>query len=191
VQRHREATRRQPVWRHPRWYRLRPRLRRAGFTFGKATCLLVGSGGAGAAIAAALVAEGIAYLGVNSRSAGSAAALVGRLGDYAYRSDLRIELATNDPSGYDLIVNATPLGMNDGDPLPIDVTRLTAGTMVADIVMGDVTPLLRAAAACGCKTQPGTKMLVEQAPSVLELWGFGAVAPEEIRQLTDALGWQA
>ncbi len=164
-------------------------LRHASFTFGNARCLLVGSGGAGAAIAAALVAEGIAYLGVNSRSADSAAALVGRLRDYANRFDVRIELATNDPSGYDLIVNATPLGMNDGDPLPIDVTRLTAATTVADIVMGDVTPLLRAAAARGCKTQPGTKMLIEQAPSVLALWGFGSVTSEEIHELTDSFGW--
>lgn len=164
-------------------------LRRAGFSLGNARCLLVGSGGAGAAIAAALVAERVSYLGVNSRNEDSAAALVGRLRDYASRPDVRIEAATNDPSGYDLVVNATPLGMNDGDPLPIDVTRLTPGTMVADIVMGEVTPLLRAAAARGCKTQPGTKMLIEQAPSVLDLWGFGSVTPEEIRQLTDVLDW--
>lgn len=164
-------------------------LKRAGFEFGNARCLLVGSGGAGAAIAAAVVPEGISYLGVSSRNAESAAGLVGRLRDFASRPDVRIEVASNDPGGYDLVINATPLGMNATDPLPIDVARLTPGTMVADIVMGDVTPLLRAAAARGCKTQPGTQMLIAQAPAVLKLWGFGEVTPEEIRQLTDALGW--
>jgi len=61
--------------------------------------------------------------------------------------------------------------------------------MVADLVLGDVTPLLRTAAARGCNAQPGTQMLIEQAPSALELWGFGSITPAEIRQLTDAPGW--
>jgi len=164
-------------------------LERAGFRFANAKCLLLGSGGAGSAIAAALIEEGVAYLGITNRNADSAAALVNRLRLHADRRDVRIEIVPNDPRGYDLIVNATPLGMKEGDPMPVDVTRLSAGVTVADIVVGDATPLMRAASARGCKTPPSAQMLVEQAPAALELWGFGSVSREQVRSVADSLGW--
>ena len=43
--------------------------------------------------------------------------------------------ASNDPAGFDLVINASPLGLNADDPLPIDVARLDADTVVVDILM--------------------------------------------------------
>ena len=60
------------------------------------------------------------------------------------------------PTGFDLVVNATPAGMRDGDPLPVDVAKLDGKMFVADIItMPLLTPLLAAAQAKGCGTQNG------------------------------------
>ena len=64
------------------------------------------------------------------------------------------EVATGskDPAGYDIVVNATPLGMNDGDPLPIDVTRIAPTTFVGEVVMKqEITPLPARGAGKGCR----------------------------------------
>ena len=53
---------------------------------------------------------------------------------------------SDDPAGFDLVVNATPLGMGAGDPLPFDVDRLAPATFVGEVVMqAEITPFLRAA----------------------------------------------
>jgi shikimate dehydrogenase len=158
-------------------------LKRAGFRFAGARCLIVGSGGAGAAIAAALVTEGVAFLGITNVRMSSATALVGRLVEHATSRATRIEAVPNDPSGYDLVVNATPLGMNAHDPLPMNITRLAPGTTVADVVMAtDITPLLRAASERGCRIHPGSEMAIEQGPSILDLFGLGAVSSDALRR---------
>jgi shikimate dehydrogenase len=87
-----------------------------------------------------------------------------------------------DAAGFDLVVNATPLGMNADDPLPIDVSRLAAGTFVGEVVMKqEITPLLRAARERGCGIQVGTDMLFEQIPLYLEFFGFGHATADELR----------
>ena len=93
-----------------------------------------------------------------------------------------VAIATNDPAGYDLAVNATPLGMNPGDPLPFDVARLSTSTFVGEVVMKqEITPLLEAARARGCRYQVGTDMLFEMIPAYLEFFGFGTTTPEDLR----------
>jgi len=88
----------------------------------------------------------------------------------------------NDPAGYDLVVNATPLGMKHDDPLPFDVSRIAPTTFVGDVVMKqEITPLLAAARAKGCPIQVGTDMLFEMIPAYLEFFGFGSATPEELR----------
>ena len=68
-----------------------------------------------------------------------------------------------DPTGHDLVVNATPAGMRDGDPLPVDVAKLDGKMFVADIItMPLLTPLLAAAQARGCRTQNGQDMFNAQ-----------------------------
>lgn len=82
------------------------------------------------------------------------------------------------------MVNATPLGMRDGDPLPLDVTRLAPETFVGEVVMKDtVTPFLRAALERGCPVQVGTDMLFEQIPAYLEFFGLPVATPDELRAL--------
>ena len=84
-----------------------------------------------------------------------------------------------------MIVNATPLGMNEGDPLPFDMDRVSPGTFVGEVVMRtSITPLLAAAQARGCPFQMGTDMLFEMIPAYLEFFGFGTATPEELRAVS-------
>jgi len=87
-----------------------------------------------------------------------------------------------DPAGHDLVVNATPLGMNEDDPLPLDVSRLDARSFVGEVVMRtEMTAFLTAAAAKGCKVQVGSDMLFEMIPAYLEYFGFPTASAEELR----------
>jgi shikimate dehydrogenase len=75
-----------------------------------------------------------------------------------------------------------PLGMNEGDPLPMDVSRISPSTLVGEVVMKqEMTPFLRAVAARGCRYQIGTDMLFEQIPAYLEFFGFPTTTPENLR----------
>jgi shikimate dehydrogenase len=155
-------------------------LKRKGVELGGATCLVVGAGGVGSAIAASIAAESpgsIALFDTHPRSAESLAARLRQ-----YYPALRVEIRPNDPAGYGLVVNATPLGMKPGDPLPVDPTRLDRKTFVGEVVMKrEMTPLLEAAAARGCRFQVGTDMLFEQIPAYLEFFGYGTTTPEVLR----------
>src|SRR5512133_2034553 len=98
---------------------------------------------------------------------------------------LTVRTGSNDPEGYDVVVNATPLGMKPGDPLPMDVARIAPGTFVGEVVMmEEYTPFLRAAMEKGCPVQVGTDMLFEQIPAYLEFFGFKTTTPEQLRELS-------
>ena len=74
--------------------------------------------------------------------------------------------------------------MNEGDPLPMDMTRVAPTTFVGEVVMKQaITPFLRAAQDRGCPTQVGTDMLFEQIPAYLEFFGFGTATPDELRDV--------
>lgn len=142
--------------------------------------LVVGSGGVGSAIAASLAAAGAATIGLFDANPAAAEALGERLREHYPR--LEVETGTKDPAGYDIVVNATPLGMNEGDPLPMDVERIAPGTFVGEVVMKqEITPFLAAARAKGCPIQVGTDMLFEQIPAYLEFFGFPTTTPEHLR----------
>ena len=82
------------------------------------------------------------------------------------------------------MVNATPLGMNAGDPLPVDVERIAPGAFVGEVVMkAERTPFLAAAQARGCRIQVGTDMLFEMIPPYLEFFGYPGTTPETLRSL--------
>jgi shikimate dehydrogenase len=145
-----------------------------------ASCLVIGAGGVGSAIAASLAAEHVASIALCDVDLDAAHRLVARL--RAVHPEVDAQVRTNDPSGYDIVVNATPLGMRDDDPLPFDVERLSPRTFVGEVVMKKaMTPLLRAAAARGCRYQIGTDMLFEMIPAYLEFFGFGSATPAELR----------
>ena len=154
---------------------------RKGRAIRGASALVVGSGGVGSAIAASLAAEGVGRLGLFDVNGAMADALAGRLA--RQYPGLVLEVGGRDPAGFDIAVNATPLGMVEGDPLPFDPARLAAGTFVGEVVMKqEVTPLLRAAQALGCMTQVGTDMLFEMIPAYLEFFGLGTATPEALRE---------
>lgn len=152
-----------------------------GFVFKGARCLLVGSGGVGAAIAASLAAEGVAGITVCDLNTASAEALAGRLREHYPELDAKV--GDNKAAGYDLVVNGTPLGL-PGDPLPMDVTGMDSKTFVGEVVMKqEITPLLQIAKDRGCRYQIGTDMLFEMIPAYLEFFGFGTTTAEELRSL--------
>ena len=147
-----------------------------------ARALVVGSGGVGSAIAASLAAAGLAGIGVFDANPAAAEALGARLQEHYPK--LQVTAGSNDPAGYDIVVNATPLGMNDGDPLPMDVARIDPATFVGEVVMKqEMTPFLSAVQAKGCPVQVGTDMLFEQIPAYLEFFGFPTTTPEHLRSV--------
>jgi shikimate dehydrogenase len=77
--------------------------------------LVVGSGGVGSAIVASLAKAGVAELALFDAYTATMNDLASRL--RAYYPALTIEVGSRDPAGFDVVVNATPLGMKDGDPL--------------------------------------------------------------------------
>lgn len=155
-------------------------LRRNGFSPAGARCLVIGAGGAGSAIALALAAADAHELVIHDIAPEPAAALLARLRDH--HPQLVASAGPNDPAGFDLVVNASSLGMSPGDGLPVDVSRLPAASFVAEVVMKpDATPLLIAARDRGCRTQPGIDMLFEQIPLYLEFFGLGSASSDELR----------
>nr|WP_294863634.1 ThiF family adenylyltransferase [uncultured Pseudogulbenkiania sp.] len=145
--------------------------------------LVFGCGGVGSAIAASLAAAGVAELALFDTRDAQAMALAGRLAEHY--PQLVIRTGSNDPAGYDVVVNATPVGMNDDDPLPFDVARIAPSTFVGEVVMkSEYTPLLRAALEKGCQVQVGTDMLFEMIPAYLEFFGFGTATPDELRAVS-------
>jgi shikimate dehydrogenase len=95
---------------------------------------------------------------------------------------VEVLLGSKDPSGFDLVVNATPLGMKEGDPMPVDVAKISPQTFVGEVVLKDeMTAFLSAAHQRGCKVQVGTDMLFEQIPVYLEYFGFESTTAEELR----------
>jgi shikimate dehydrogenase len=155
---------------------------RKGFDARGSRCLVVGCGGVGRAIAASLAQAGAGEIALHDVGGDAVADLAQRL--RANLPKLKVTVAGNDPAGFDLVVNATPLGMKDGDAFAVDVDRIDAKTFVGDVVMRkQVTPFLAAAQARGCKVQVGTDMLFEMIPAYLEFFGFPTATPDTLRAL--------
>ncbi len=155
---------------------------RKGFKTKGSKILVVGTGGVGSPIAASLAADGAASISLFDLNTASAEGLASRL--KTYYPDMEVNVTSNDPAGYDLVVNATPLGMKPDDPLPFDPKRLSPSTFVGEVVMKtEITPILKAAIEMGCKYQVGTDMLFEMIPAYLEFFGFGTSTPDELRSV--------
>lgn len=150
-------------------------LRHAGFEPHGRRVLLVGAGGAGVAIATALADAGVARLSLFDARPARAAEVRARLAAH-YPVEVEVP-AEPDPARHDLVVNCTPLGLKDSDPLPFDAARLDPEALVVDILMkSQPTPLLRACAQRGIAAEPGFEMLVQQVPAYLDFFGLHGVA---------------
>lgn len=155
-------------------------LARRGYALRGASALVVGCGGVGCAIAASLAAAGSTKLGLYDVDAAASDALARRLREQFPACE--VATGSNDPAGFGIAVNATPLGMNPGDPLPLPVARLAPDTIVCDVVMkSEMTAFLAAAAARGCPVQVGTDMLFEMIPAYLEFFGLPAASADDLR----------
>ena len=131
-------------------------LRAQGFDAGGKRALLVGAGGAGSAIAHALVDAGVAALALHEADVARREALASKLRAYG---DVIPTVGSTDPRGFDLVINATPMGMRAEDPLPLDASGLQASIFVGDVVTQPaVPPLIERARALGCRTLTGGGM---------------------------------
>lgn len=109
------------------------------------------------AFAHALLDAGVAELALHDADPARVEALSQRLQDV---SGGRLREGSADPTGYDLVLNATPLGLNEGDPAPLDTSLLTEHMHVADVIAGHgTTPLIAAAREIGCTTADGADMV--------------------------------
>ncbi|BBK34418.1 shikimate dehydrogenase [Stella humosa] len=155
---------------------------RKGRVLAGARALVVGAGGVGSAIAASLAQAGVAALALFDAEVPAMMGLAGRL--RRHHPGLAVTVGSADPAGFDLVVNATPLGMQAGDPLPMDVERIAPSTFVGEVVMAaEITPFLEAVRRRGCAFQVGSDMLFEQIPAYLEFFGFPPATPDELRCL--------
>jgi shikimate dehydrogenase len=155
---------------------------RKGFDPRNKSALVVGAGGVGSAIAASLAKAGVKHLALFDANSASAKGLAARL--LTHYPQLQVSVDSNDPAVHDLVVNATPMGMNDGDPLPLDVSRIPTHAMVGEVVMKtEMTAFLQAAKQRGCAVQIGTDMLFEQIPVYLEYFGLPSTSADNLRSL--------
>jgi shikimate dehydrogenase len=158
-------------------------VQRKGLVVAGKRALVVGTGGVGSAIAATLAGAGIGEIALFDVNAVSCAGLADRI--RANFPQLKVSTGSNDAFGFDLVVNATPLGMKEGDPLPLNISRLQPNTFVGEVVMAqEVTAFLAAASARGCRTQVGTDMLYEQIPAYLEFFNLPTTTAEHLRTVS-------
>ena len=134
--------------------------------------LLVGAGGVGRAIAVAMALAGVGYLAIANRTrikADNLAHAVQRAAPACVA-----EAGTGfDPAAFNIIVNATSLGLNGQGPMPVEVSRISETALVAEVVMvPEVTPLLHAAQARGLGIVGGREMLIQQVETMADFLGM-------------------
>ena len=142
------------------------------------TVLVLGAGGAGRTAALKLASDGVAALFLVNRTPSKAEAVAQQI----RRLYPHVKLTLGYPPGrVDLVLNATSLGLKEGEPLPVaerDFSLHAAGAVFDMIYRPAETPLLRLAKAAGCRVANGLGMLLHQGARALELWS-GRPAPVE------------
>jgi shikimate dehydrogenase len=150
-------------------------LRELGFDVAGKRVLVVGVGGGGVAIAASVASLSPASVSLFDAAPGRTDEVANRLAK-AFGAPVQ-SAVSSDPAGFDLVVNATPLGLQAGDALPFDVTRIDVSAVVVDILMkNQPTPLLEACRTRGLVAHPGFEMLVQQVPEYLRFFGYHDIA---------------
>ncbi|MCP1198330.1 shikimate dehydrogenase [Notoacmeibacter sp. MSK16QG-6] len=138
-----------------------------GFDIRDKRALLVGVGGAGSAIAFEILDRGAAHLAIHDVDEVRRDEMIARL---EQRFPGRVGIGSPDPTGFDFVGNATPVGMKNGDPMPIDAEKYVASQFVADsITKPEVTPHLQIARQKGCAVMPGIGMLDAQAELLVDV----------------------
>jgi shikimate dehydrogenase len=121
--------------------------------------LLVGAGGAGSAIAHSLVLAGVSELAIHDPDEQRRQSLIDRLNSLKLG---KVTQGSSDPTGFDVAINATPIGMKETDPTPIDTTQIHSDMFVGCVITAPaITPLIATARAKGCKTVTGADMFAQ------------------------------
>jgi len=145
-----------------------------------ASVWLVGLGGVGGAIAAALCEAGVGRLLVTELDDARADAAVARLSKFY--PDVPVANVDMPPKGIHYAINATPLGLKPNDPLPFDPMTLAPEVLVAEVIMSPVeTPLLQRARTHGRRIHHGRHTLDHQIPIYLEWFGIDAKGIDLVR----------
>jgi shikimate dehydrogenase len=146
-------------------------MQRTGHAIGGKKALLIGAGGAGSSLAYCLAEEGASAVTISDVDQ----TRVSHLASLVQRSfpNCRTTAGNADPRGFDLVVNATPMGLRPDDPTPIDLNFLEPHMTVVDIIMEPrQTPLLKRAIELGCKVQYGQHMMDCQMDLLAEFLGL-------------------
>ncbi len=145
-----------------------------------ASVWLVGLGGIGGAIAAALCESGVGRLLVSELDDARADAALARLSKFY--PDVPVAHLDTPPKGIHYAINATPLGLKPDDPLPFDPVALTPDVLVAEVIMNPVeTPLLQRARTHGRRIHHGRHTLDHQVPILLDWFGIDAKGIDIVR----------
>jgi shikimate dehydrogenase len=132
---------------------------------------IIGCGGAGSAVAWDALEAGAAKVSLLDEDPEKAQDLLGRLVPYYPGKD--IEVVSVPPTRFDIVLNATPLGMRATDPLPMPIQQIPAGAIVTDAVTAPpVTPFLQGARKHGHRIQSGREMVTGQVPLIAEYFGI-------------------
>jgi len=145
---------------------------------------LIGAGGAGKAVAVKLAERGVERLVITDKIVERAEALVGRLRENipdcpVYAVAISSKEFAETISESTLLVNATPVGMKEGDPCVVDPEYLHKDLFIYDVIYNRETPLIVAAKKRGLKALGGIEMLIHQGAASFEIW-TGQKAPIEI-----------
>ena len=152
---------------------------------GKAV-VMFGAGGAARAIGVELALAGASSITVVNRGRERGAALVKLLNEKTPAKAMMVNWpkAFAIPSGTDIVVNATSIGLSDADAqLDIYLNSLKPGTVVADVIPNPPrTRLVRDATARGCKVIDGLGMLINQGVIGVKYWTGVDVDPAVMRK---------
>lgn len=137
-----------------------------GFDIKGKRALLVGIGGAGSAVAYEILQRGASFLSIHDIDPARRDAMISKL-DMIFPG--RIGVGSSDPAGFDFVANVTPVGMRQGDLMPVEADKLTGHEFVADaITKPEITPMLKIARDKGCNTMPGLGMFNAQADILVD-----------------------
>lgn len=157
-------------------------IKQNGHVLTRKRVLIIGAGGAAKAIAYAVAHEFPAEIAIHNRTQARAEEVVARISPLFPQIPFRTGAAN--AIGFDVVINATSLGLQENDPAPIPVETLAKGALVCEAVMRDTnTTLLAAARQQGCLIHQGRHMLYGQVVEMAHFFGIALEAPSMVRIL--------
>jgi shikimate dehydrogenase len=161
----------------------------AGISLTGQRVLILGAGGAAAAIVVAALGAGASWLCIANRTAQRAEELRAKLSEVASGAEVLIwpfDRASDAAVEAEIVINATYLGMQKEDPLPLPVETLSAEKVVCDAVYvaGGETALIRRAKEAGARTVSGERMLLYQGVQAQRVW---TGREPNVKAMSDAL----